>query len=116
MTRRRLRTAGLVVVVLVLLIGIRAAITRTSISGYRLVDDYNVALQVTGAHPTWRAVTSETETATDVTIAVSEVGLRIGPGFGDERIGYVIVSLDAPLADRRLVDASTGAVISLIAP
>lgn len=116
MTRRRLGVGAVVVALVVVLAALRTTVTPTRIYGYRVVDDYTVALQVLGAHPTWRALTTQTETETDVTIAVSEISLHLGPGFGDERIGYVIVTLEAPLELRRLINASTGDDIPRLAP
>ena len=106
MMRRRLAIAA--IVLLVVLGGLRLAVTQTYVHGYRLVDDYNIALLVTGANPTWRAVTELQETPTEVTVRISEMSLRLGPGSGDERPGEVAITLRDPLGTRRVVDASTG--------
>jgi hypothetical protein len=103
-------------VVVVLVAGLRLAVTRTYVGGYRVVDDYNLAFQVIGANPTWRAVTVQTETSADVTIGMSEINLRLGPGFGDERIAYAVVTLSDPLGTRRVLDASTGTEIPRLQP
>jgi len=114
MTRRRRAVAAAVVV---LVIGaIRLAITSTFATGYLVIDNYNVAVQVIGAHPTWRAVTVQTETATQVTIGIDEIALAIGPGSGDERIAYVVATLHDPLAGRRVVNAATGLELPRLAP
>jgi hypothetical protein len=105
-----------VIVVAVVIAGVRLAVTRTAVSGYRVIDDYNLALQVIGANPTWRRVTVETETASDVTVGISEISLRLGAGFGDERIAYVVMTLNEPLGARRLIDASTGVEIPRLQP
>jgi hypothetical protein len=96
---------------------VSSAVGPTFIGGFRQIDDYNIALQVLGASPTWRSITELTETASEVTLRVSEIGmLQLGAGFGDERIGYVLVSLRDPLGDRQVIDATTGAAIPRIAP
>jgi hypothetical protein len=105
-----------VIVVAVVIAGVRLAVTRTAVNGYRVIDDYNLALQVIGANPTWRRVTVETETASDVTVGISEISLRLGAGSGDERIAYVVMTLNDPLGARRLLDASTGAEIPRLQP
>jgi hypothetical protein len=113
----RRRLVLIVVAALVAFAIARSAVRPTFIGGYRQIDDYNIALQVLGASPTWRSITEQTETASVVTLSVSEIGmLQLGPGFGDERIGYVLVSLRNPLADRQVIDATTGAAIPRIAP
>jgi hypothetical protein len=114
MTRRRLFIAAIVVVAVIA--GLRLAVTPTFVGGYRVVDDSNLALQVIGAHPTWRAVTVLKETPSDVTVGLSEISLQLGPGFGDERTAYVVVTLSDALGARRVLDASTGAEIPRLAP
>jgi hypothetical protein len=114
MTRRRLIIVAIVVIVVVA--GLRLAATPTYVAGYRVIDDYNLALQVTGANPNWRAVTDLKETPSEVTIGISEISLQLGPGFGDERIAYVVVTLSDPLGTRRISDAATGFEIPRLAP
>jgi hypothetical protein len=113
-------TRRLVLVALAALVAVaivRSAVRPTFIGGFRQIDDYNIALQVLGASPTWRSITELTETASEVTLGVSEIGmLQLGAGFGDERIGYVLVSLGDPLGNRQVIDAATGAAILRIAP
>jgi hypothetical protein len=72
----------LLVVAAIALVGvaaIRLAVTPTFVGGYRVIDDSTIALQVIGVSPTWRAVTLETETPSEVTVGVSEISLRFGP-------------------------------------
>ena len=110
---------GLLVLAAIALIGVAViglAIRSAFIGGYREIDAYNIAIQVTGASPTWRGVTAQTETASDVRVGVSQISLQFGPGFGDERISYVVVTLREPLAGRRVFDASSGAAIPRITP
>jgi hypothetical protein len=114
MRRRRLVAAAIVLVVIAA--GLRLAITPTYTPGYRVVDDFNIAIQVTGAAPTWRAVTDLDQTASDVRIRISEMSLHLAPGSGDERIAYVIVTLNDPLGTRPVIDASTGNAIPRLAP
>ena len=109
---------GLLVIAAIALIGVAViglAIRPASVGGYREIDPYNIAIQVTGASPAWRGVTAQTETASDVRVGVSEISIRVGTGFGDERISYVVVTLREPLAGRQVFDASTGAAIPRIA-
>jgi hypothetical protein len=113
--RRRRLFIGAIVVVLVIA-AVRVAITPLFVAGYRVIDDQNLALEVIGANPTWRAITVQTETPSDVTIGISEISLQIGPGFGDERVGYVVVNLTESLGSRRVLDASTGAEIPRLQP
>jgi hypothetical protein len=112
---RRLFIAAALIVIVVI-VGLRLAVTPTFVGGYRIIDDSNLALQVIGAQPTWRAVTVLKETPSDVTVGVSEISLQLGPGFGDERTAYVVVMLSDPLGARRVLDASTGAEIPRLAP
>ena len=108
--RRRLLVAAAVAVVGLAIL--RLTLVRpTHIGGYRQIDDYNIALQVIGANPTWRGVTELTETGSTVTVAVSHVTFQFGAGFGDERIAYVAVRLSEPLASRQVIDATSGTAI-----
>ena len=109
MTRRRLITVA--VIAALVITAVRLAVTAVFVAGYRVIDDYNIALEVTGAQPTWRAITAQTETTAEIAIGLSEISLQFGPGFGDERIAYVVVNLRDPIGTRRVVDASTGAEI-----
>jgi len=110
MTGRRLIVVA--VIVAVVLVGVRLSITSVHPGGYRVIDDYNIALMMAGAHPTWREVTSVDETSSTVTVGVSEIYLQFGPGF-DDTISYEVVRLSQPLAGRQVVDASDGAVLPL---
>ena len=111
---RRLLIAA--VTVIALIAALRSAMTATFFSGYRIVDDRNLAIQVLGAHPTWRAITVLKETSSDDTVGMSEISFRLGPGFGDERLAYMVVTLSDPLGARRVLDASTGAEIPRLTP
>lgn len=112
--RRRAVVLG-VIALLVVAGAVRLAVTPTYIAGYAVLDDFNIAVQVTGGHPTWRAVTTLTETSTTVTLGISEASLQLGPGFDDD-IAYVAVRLASPLADRTVVDAGSGEAIRRLSP
>jgi hypothetical protein len=102
------------IVVLALLIGaVRLAMTPTPITGYRVLDDYNVAIQITGSKAQWRGVTVE-ETPSAVTVDLKEISLRLA-GFDDD-IAYVSIRLQSPLADRAVIDASSGSAVRRVAP
>jgi len=113
-SRARILVA-LVGIVVLAAVGLRLAVTPSYIGGYRVVDDYNIALQVIGARTTWRAVTIDQETSQSVTVGVSEATLQIGAGF-DDRIAYVVVQLAEPLAGRTVINATTGSQIPLLSP
>jgi hypothetical protein len=109
MRRRVLVAAALAVVGFAIL---RLTVVRPAyIGGYRQIDEYNIALQVIGANPTWRGVTELTETDSAVTVAVSHVTFEFGAGFGDERIAYVAVRLNEPLGGRDVIDATSGTAV-----
>jgi len=109
------RVAVLIGLVGVALVAVLGAVHPTSIVGYREIDDYNLELEVTGAAPVWREVTQLTETGSTITVGLSEVpSFQLGAGFGDERMTTIVVRLHDPLADRQVIDASTGAVIPMI--
>jgi hypothetical protein len=111
--RRLLVVAAAVVVGLG---AVRLAVQPVHLVGYRVIDPYNIALQMTGASPVWRGVTVNIESNAAVTLEVSEFrGIQFGAGFGDERIAYVAVRLQDPLAGREVIDAFAGAAVPLIA-
>jgi hypothetical protein len=112
---RKRRVAVLVAGLGVALVVILGAVRPTFIGEYRVIDDYNLELQVLGAAPIWRGVTQHAETASTVTLGLSEVrSIQFGAGFGDESIGIVVIRLDRPLGERPVIDASTGAAIPRI--
>jgi hypothetical protein len=113
MIQRRL---VIVIAILVLIgVGLRLAVTAVVLSGYRVIDDDNIVLAMSGAHPTWRSVTSVEDTPARVTVGVSQVYLQLGPGF-DDTIAYEVVRLDEPLAGRPVFDAATGLSIPQLSP
>lgn len=96
-------------------VGLRLAIAPVVLSGYRVIDTHDLAVAVSGAHPTWRSVTSVEQTPTRVTVGVSQLELQFGPGF-DDTAAYVVVRLDQPLGGRPVFDAATGLVIPQFTP
>jgi hypothetical protein len=93
-------------VVFVVVIGaFRLAMVPTEITGYRALDDYNLALQVVGSKAQWRGATVD-ETASTVTIGLAEISVQ-GPGFDDD-IVFVTIRLRDPLGSRTVVDSLTG--------
>ena len=113
--RSRLLVAA--VVAFVVLAIVRLGVIRPAyVGGYRVIDDYNIALQVIGASPTWRGLTEHTETGSTVTVAVSHITFEFGAGPGDERIAYVAVRLSEPLGNRQVIDATSGTAIPRWSP
>lgn len=92
---------------------VRLSISSTPIVGYRVLDDYNLALRVIGSHAQWRGATIE-ETPSEVSIGLQEISIR-GPGFDDD-VAYVAVRLHDPLGSRTVVDVLTGDPIPLATP
>jgi hypothetical protein len=112
MTRRQALVAAILIV---LIVGVGLSVKTPHVYGYRVIDDHNIALQVVGARPLWRAVTTRTETSSTVTVGVSEVWLQLAPGF-DDTIAYVVAGLADPLGTRVVIDASTGTAIPELKP
>jgi hypothetical protein len=61
------------IIVVVVIAPLRLAITPAFATGYRVIDEYDLALRVTGATPTWRAIADQAETPSDVTVGASEL-------------------------------------------
>jgi len=110
-TTKRLISAA--VVIAIVAGAARLAMTQTPIVGYRPVDDFNLAIQVTGDQPQWRGATIS-ETDSTVTIDLREIWFH-GPGF-DDTIAYVLVRLQQPLGTRTVVDASSGLPVRRMGP
>src|SRR3954447_10882818 len=91
--------------------GIRLGMTATPIWGYRVLDDYNIAVQIVGIRAQWRSVAVE-ETDSTVTVSLQEIWIH-GPAFDDE-LNYVAIRLHDPLGTRTLVDGATGNRILLL--
>ena len=101
------------VVVAVVIGGFRLAMVPIPITGYRALDDYNLALQVVGSQAQWRGATVD-ETASTVTIGLAEIWVH-GPGFDDE-IVFVALRLHDPLGSRIVVDSLTGGPVIRLDP
>jgi hypothetical protein len=109
----RQRLLAIAIVTVIAIGGARLAMAPTPIMGYRLLDDYNVALQIIGSKAQWRGVTVD-ETVAAVTIDLREIWVH-GPGFDDD-IAYVAVRLTEPLGTRNVINAATGMRVAALAP
>lgn len=82
---------------------------RAPIDYYRLADDHTVTVGA-GTGPTlWARVTTVTETDSSVTIGVS--GVRAPLPSTSSQVTELTVTLQAPLNDRSVIDASSGLLV-----
>jgi hypothetical protein len=109
----RQRLLAIVIVVVLAAGGTRLAMAPTPVTGYRALDDYNLALQIIGSRAQWRGVTVD-ETDAAVTIDLKEIWVH-GPGFDDD-IAYFAVRLTEPLGTRNVINAATGMRVPALAP
>ena len=112
MNARRQRLGCLILAAIVVLVplafGLRGTVIR--IESYRLLEADTIAAEVTHGNLDWTRVgaTVESESAVTVEVRMSTVPV---PQAG---VGYSLVltvELEAPLGDRRVIDASTFAEV-----
>ena len=101
--RRWVLLASLAVLIVAL---VRLGALGASIDYYRLVDDHTLVIGTVTGPMTWTGVTSVTETDVSVAVGVSRFSVPL-PGFGGD-ILELTVTLQRPLGDRTVVDASDG--------
>jgi hypothetical protein len=89
-----------------------AALDRAApIEYYRLVGDRTIVVGTITGVATWSRVSSVTETPTSVVVAVRSFDIPFVPRSGVGLPIEYVVTLEAPLGDRTVVDASTGAAV-----
>jgi hypothetical protein len=91
--------------------GVFVALDRPDpIDYYRLVGDRTIVVGTLTGVATWSRVSSVTETPTSVVVAVRSFRFPVPAPAAGIPIEYV-VTLEAPLGDRTVVDATTGAAV-----
>jgi hypothetical protein len=92
--------------------GVFVALDRPDpIDYYRLVGDRTIVVGSITGRGAWTRVSSVTETPTSVVVAVRSFDIPFVPrAEGGLPIEYV-VTLDSPLGDRTVLDASTGGAV-----
>jgi hypothetical protein len=101
-----------VAVVLVLAVAaVRLLDSGSAIFYYRVIDDRTLVVgTIEGTHA-WTRVTSVTETPSTVTITVSSLRIQLFAGTAVGIPVETVVNLREPLADRIVVDGTSGAVV-----
>ena len=107
------RVAAGVIVVGGLIAGVSfVALDRPDpIDYYRLVGDQTIVVGALTGQATWSRVSSVTETPTSVVVAVRSFDIPFVPRAEGGLLIEYVVTLDSPLGDRTVLDASTGAAV-----
>lgn len=106
----RLRRRWFVVaVVLVLVLSVVRLLDGASwIQYYRVVDDRTLVVGTSTGPGAWTRVTSVSETPSTVTITVSSLQIRLGPGTAVGVPVESVAKLDDPIDARAVIDGSSG--------
>ena len=104
--RRRWTAAAVVLVLLV--VGVRLLDRASPIDYYRVLDDHTLALGSSTGPGAWTRVTSVSETPSTVTITVSSLLVRLGPGTAVGIAVESVAKLQGPIGGRTVIDGSTG--------
>lgn len=78
---------------------------------YRLVGDRTIVVGTITGRGTWTRVSSVTETPISIVVAVRSFPIPFVPAAGVGIPIEFVITLEAPLGDRTVVDAATGAAV-----
>ena len=101
------------IVVVAIVIGLAAVAVRSLdspswISYYRVVDERTLVVGTVAGPGAWTRVTSVFETPSTVTITVSSLLVRLGPGTSEAVPVESTATLHDPIASRTVIDGSSG--------
>lgn len=78
---------------------------------YRLVGDRTIVVHTITGRATWTRVSSVSESPTSVVVTVRSFRIPFVPASGVGIPIEFVITLEAPLGDRTVVDAATGAAV-----
>ncbi len=107
----RRRWVALAIVLLLIVLSVRALDGTLAIASYRVTDDHTLVVQVGESPGAWTRVTNVAETTSAVTITVSSLAFRPGPGTAEAILIEVSVTLHDPIGNRTVIDGSTGLLV-----
>jgi hypothetical protein len=115
MRRPRLwrRWIAVAVVLVLVVMAIRALDSASWIQYYRVVDDQTLVVGTTEGPGAWTRVTNITETPSTVTITVSSLLIRLGPGTAVGIPVESVAKLHDPIGNRTVLDGSSGLPVLL---
>jgi hypothetical protein len=109
--RTRLARRWVVVVAIVLVlavVAVRSLDSASWISYYRVVDERTLVVGTVAGPGAWTRVTNVIETPSSVTVTVSSLFIRLGPGTTEAVLVESTATLHDPLANRTVIDGSSG--------
>jgi hypothetical protein len=104
--RRRWVVAAVILIVLV--VTFRLLYQPVALQSYRILDPQTLVVTGYGARTARTNLSDIAETDSSVTIRVDAFTFELGPGTAEGYRLDVDVPLSAPLADRTVIDGSTG--------
>jgi len=104
--RRRWVVAGLIVVLT--LATLRLLYQPVALQSYRILDPQSLVVRGFGRATARTNLSDVSETDSSVSIRVDAFTFELGPSTAQGHALDVVVRLDAPLADRTVIDGSTG--------
>lgn len=103
------RWVAIVVVILVLAVAaIRSLDGPSWIYYYRVADEHTLVVGTVAGPGAWTRVTNVAETASTVTITVSSLLIRLGPGTAVGIPVESVATLRDPIGSRTVLDGSSG--------
>lgn len=106
--RLRRRWIAVAVALVLVVTAVRLMDAASWIYYYRVVDDQTLVVGTVEGPGAWTRVTSVTETPSTVTITVSSVLIRLGPGTSAGVPVESVAKLHEPIGSRTVLDGSSG--------
>jgi hypothetical protein len=111
--RLRQRWIAVAVVLVLVVTAVRLLDSASWIYYYRVVDDRTLVVGTVTGPGAWTRVTSVTETPATVTITVSSLLIRLGPGTAVGIPVESVAKLHDPIGSRTVLDGSSGLSVLL---
>ena len=99
------------IVLLLAVVAVRALDSPSSISYFRAIDEHTLVVGTAAGPGAWTRVTSVVETPSTVTVTVSSLFVRLGPGTSEAVLVESSATLHDALANRTVIDGSSGLAV-----
>jgi hypothetical protein len=110
-SHRRRNLAIVALIVIVALVGyVSLTLRPQEVVFYRVINDHTLVVRAQANVLLWPHLSSLNETATEVAVTVSGIGI---PAPSTEELYDVTVVLAQPLGDRRVIDGNSGERVQL---
>ena len=108
MPRVRRRWIVVAAALLAIVVAYRLLDVPTYIWQYRVIEEHTLLLETIDGPGAWVRVTDVDETPTQVAVTVRSVHIQLGPSTAEGYVYESLATLQDPLGDRMVIDASDG--------